>query len=90
MIGVSIYTELAGAALFITLAAKQKSRVAGILGIFLFACALATLGVIQMNSDTLWLAVLYWIAAMSQAYVAIRTWKRWPKKSDADETTRHK
>jgi len=90
MIGFSIYAELAGAAIMILLASKMKNRLLAVVGVLFFGCALATLGAVQLRLGTRWLAVLYWTAAAGQTYSAIRTWKRWPTKSDSGLIARNK
>jgi len=89
MIGFSIYAELAGAAIMILLASKLKNRLPAVAGVILFGCALATLGLVHLRSGTYWLAALYWIAAGSQTYSAIRTWRRWPTRFDSKMIARN-
>jgi len=81
MMVVVIYVALALAAILLILGAKKKSRLGASLGVAFFAVALGALAVVHTRAGSYWLAVMYGGAAASQAYVALRTWHRWPHKA---------
>jgi uncharacterized membrane protein len=81
MIGVFIYAAIAAAAIFLLVGAKKKNRLGMTMGVLFFAFALGALAVVQVRARTYWLAMLYGVAAVSQVYAALRTWRRWPSKT---------